>query len=109
MRDNLQQVVRRAQPPGLVGGIEGAVLVAHGAGGDAHGAIVQRADQRVGLDRQRRLRKLLWEAPVLPAAGNRRMVVEEHLVWEAAAFAIETDRDDLAALRDQQSDVKGKR
>src|SRR3546814_4029477 len=92
MRDNLQQVVRRAQPPGLVGGIEGAVLVAHGAGGDAHGAIVQRADQRVGLDRQRRLRKLLWEAPDLPAAGNRRMVVEEHLVGVAADFAIETER-----------------
>src|SRR3546814_20882702 len=72
--------------------------MAQGAVGYAHGAIVQRADQRVGLDRQRRLRKLLWEAPDLPAAGNRRMVVEEHLVCEAADFAIETDRDDLAAL-----------
>src|SRR3546814_1430445 len=99
MRDNLQQVVRRAQPPGLVGGIEGAVLVAHGAGGDAHGAIVQRADQRVGLDRQRRLRKLLWEAPDLPAAGNRRMVVEEHLVCVAADFAIERSEEHTSELQ----------
>ncbi len=86
------------QPSGLGGEVQGAVLVAHGAGGDADRAVVQRADQRVGLDRQRRLGQLLREAPQLAPAGDRRMVVQEHLMGVAADLALVAHRDHLAAL-----------
>jgi hypothetical protein len=98
MRDDLEQEVRRRQPLGLGREVQGAVLVAHGAGGDADRAVVQRADQRIGLDRQRRLRQLLREAPQLASAGDRRVVVQEHLVGVAAGLAPPAHRDHLAAL-----------
>ncbi|MGY3354675.1 hypothetical protein ACVWZK_001338 [Bradyrhizobium sp. GM0.4] len=61
--------------------------------------VVERADQGIGLDGQLRLGQLLGKAPQLAAAGDRRMIVEEHLVDEAAGLAAERHRDDLAAFR----------
>ena len=78
--------------------VEGAVLVAHGAGRDADRAVVQGADQRVDLDGELRLRQLLGKAPQLAPAGDRRMIVEEHLVDEAAGLALVAHRDDLTAF-----------
>ena len=75
------------------------MLVAHRAGGDANRAVVEGADQRVGLGAQLRLRKLLGKAPELAAAGDRRMVIEEHAVRVAAAPPAERDRNNLAAFR----------
>ena len=85
MRDDLEQEVRRLSEASTGVMVERAVLVAHGGGGDAHRPVVQRADQRVGLDAQRRVGELLGKAPDLAPAGDRRMVVEVHGMDVAAA------------------------
>ena len=52
----------------------------HGARGDPHGGVIQCADQRIDFVMQRRFSELLWKAPELAAAGDRRMIVEKHAV-----------------------------
>lgn len=99
MRDDLDQDVRRGQVPRFGRQVERTVLVLHGAGGDADGAVVQRADQRVGLDRQPRLRQLLGKSPQLAARRNRRIVVQEHLVGIAAGLSAVAYRNDLPDFR----------
>ncbi len=74
------------------------VLVAHGAVGDTQRTIVEFTDQRVDFRPQARLGQLLGKAPQFAAAGDGRMVVEEHAVGIAALAPLEGNRDDLAAL-----------
>src|SRR5712692_8089657 len=76
MRDDLEQEIRRGEFSRLSRGVEGAMLVAHGAGRNPNRAVVEGADQRVDLDGELRLRQLLGKAPQLAPAGDRRMVVE---------------------------------
>ena len=52
MRDDLQQEIRRPRATLDRRRDRRLVLVAHRAGGDAHRAVVERADQRVDLDPQ---------------------------------------------------------
>ena len=72
------------------------MLEAHRADGDAHAAIVERADQRVAVHAQSRLGVFLGEAPQLAAAIDRRSVIEEHRQRVVALFAFELHRHDLA-------------
>jgi len=75
--------------------VEGAMLVANRAGGDAHRPIVEGAEQGIGLDRQARRGKLLREAPALAAGADRPFVVERLGVDIAAGLAPAGDRYDL--------------
>src|SRR5581483_7090043 len=54
--------------------IDLVMLVAHGAGGAEHGAVMQRADQHVALDLHLRARQLLRKAPELAPAGDRALI-----------------------------------
>ena len=78
--------------------VKRAVLVAHGAGGHTQLAVVQRAHQHVLVHAQAGRGQLLGKAPDLAPAGDRRVVVEEHVVRVSARLAVEGDRDHLARL-----------
>jgi hypothetical protein len=98
VRDDLDQEIRCGEFPGFESGIEGAVLVAHGAGRDTNRAVVQGADQCIGLDCQGRLRQLLGKAPQLASPGDRWVIVEKHLMGVTSDFTLKGDRDHLAAF-----------
>ena len=98
VRNDLQQEVRALQAAFLFGQIQLAVLVTHGAGCHAHGAVVERADQRVLVGQEPGRGEFLWEAPHFTAAGQRRMVVQVHRERVRAGLAFVGDRDDLAAF-----------
>jgi hypothetical protein len=98
MRYDLQEEIWRLER-GLDGGVIGRlVLVTHGPGGHPHGTIVERADQRIDLGAQRRLRQFLWKAPKLASAGDRGIVVQEHTMRIAALAAAEGHRNHLAGF-----------
>ena len=88
VRDDLQQEGRRLERGLGHVVVHVLVLEAHGAGGDAELAVVERAHQRVGVHAQVGLAQLLREAPQLAAGGDRRVVVEEHRQHEAAVLAV---------------------
>src|SRR5262245_57754794 len=71
--------------------VEFAMLVAHSAVCNPDASVIQRADECVPIDFQTGLRKLLWKAPELASAGNRRVVVEEHGVDIAARLTAQPD------------------
>jgi len=56
-----------------------AMLVPHGACGNAHRAVIERADQRVYLRTQGWLGKLLRKAPDFAPAGDRLRAVQRQL------------------------------
>src|SRR4029077_15063551 len=89
MRYDLQEKIWRLER-GLDGGVIGRlVLVTHSPGGHPHGTVIERADQRIDLGAQRRLRQFLWKAPKLASAGDRGIVVQEHTMRIAALAAAE--------------------
>ena len=98
VRDDLEQVVLAGDGGQRLVMVERAVLVAHGAGGHAQVAVVQRADQHVLVDVQRGVGELLGKAPDLAPAGDRRVVVQEHVVRVGAGPALEADGDHLAGF-----------
>ena len=98
VRNDLEQVVGQLQPALLLGQIQLAVLVAHRARGHAHGAVVQRADQRVLVGFQLGAGEFLGEAPHFAAAGQGRVVVQVHRQRVGARLALVGDGDHLAAL-----------
>ena len=99
MRDDLQKIIRLDEVRMGRAEIERIVLEAHGPGGDAHGAIVERSDQRILVDAQAGLGVFLGEAPQLAAAIDGGAVIQIHGVAVAARLALEFHRDDLAGLR----------
>lgn len=98
MRDDLQQEIGAGETPGLLVDVEFLVLVAHRAGGDAHLAVVERAEEVVGVHVQRGRREFLREAPQFAAAGDRRVIVEIHRERIAARLAVVFDGNHLAAF-----------
>src|ERR1700687_78160 len=84
MRNDLEQEVRCRKRSADLRQIGLTVFVAHGAGGNPNGSVIQGTDQRVDFSPQRRLRQLLRKAPELAAAGNWSLVIEEHAVCVAA-------------------------
>ncbi len=76
--NDFEQEVGLLQRGQHFGGVERAVFVAHGASGNAHWAVVERAQQGVGDHAEMRLGELFRKAPDLASAGNRRFVVEIH-------------------------------
>src|SRR6266446_2833428 len=68
-RQNLEHKCRNTNfLPGLLK-IERFVLVAHGGSGDPQGAVVQRAHQGVGVDKELRRTQLFWKSAQF-AAGR---------------------------------------
>ena len=63
------------------------VLVTYGAHSDPSASILECAGQRFVHDLEFRSAVLLWKAPVLASAGDRRLVVEVHLGGEIDALA----------------------
>jgi len=59
---------------------------------------MHRADERLGFMNKLRQRELLGKTPDLPAARDRRLVVEIHRVDIGPLFAVERHGDDLPAL-----------
>ena len=98
VRDDLEQKARRHQGLAYRPRFEGPVFVAHGGCGHPHRPVVERAEQRVLLDTERRRRELLRESPQLSAAGDRRVVVQIHRMHIAATLTVEHDRDHLPGL-----------
>ncbi|VBG07306.1 Uncharacterised protein [Burkholderia pseudomallei] len=98
VRDDFQQEVRAGEALCLLFEIELLVLVAHRARRDAHGAVVERAEQRIDVRLQRRLREFLRESPQFAAARDRRVIVQIHRERIAAGLALVFDGDHLAAL-----------
>ena len=93
-----QQIVRPRQRLEHRLGVERHVLEAHRAGGDPHGPVVERPDQRVLVGGERGLGVLLREAPKLAPAVDRWPVVQEHGMGVAAFFTLVFDGNDLAGL-----------
>ena len=75
MRNDLEEEVRRRKRSSDLRQIGFAVFVAHRAGGNPNGAVIQGTDQRVDFSPQRRLRQLLRENP---RARDRRRSVPRH-------------------------------
>jgi hypothetical protein len=98
MGNDLEQEVRHLERGFDGGEIGRLVLVPHGAGGDAHGAVIERAHHHVDLGAETGIGQLLGKAPELASAGDRRVVVQEHAMGVAALAPAERDRDDLAGL-----------
>src|SRR5205823_12299804 len=98
MWNDLEQEVGSGELPRFGRGVESAMLVAHGACRDADRAVVQGADQRVDLDGELRLRQFLGKAPQFTSSGNRRMIVEKHLMGKAADLTLVGNRNDLTAF-----------
>src|SRR5262245_13728763 len=98
VRDDLEQEVGRRQRGTDGVEIGGLVLVSHRGGRHPDRPVVERSDQLVDLDMQGRAGELLGEAPQLAAAGDRRLVVEEHAMGVSALAATELDRDHLPGL-----------
>src|SRR2546430_15297861 len=98
MQHDLEQEVRAQQRRFHRSMISNLVFVAHRAGGDADGSVVQRSNERIDLGAQAGLGKLLWKTPQLAPAGDGRMIVKKHAMGIAAAAALKGNRDDLPAL-----------
>src|SRR5262249_1034387 len=98
MRNDLEQIVRLDEARMHRLEIERLMLEPHGAGGDAHRAVIQRSDQRVLVNSQGRLRIFFRKSPKLAATVNRRSAIQEHGVSVAAVSAVELHRDDLTGL-----------
>lgn len=75
-----------------------AVFVAHRRGRDTQRAVVERADDRVGVDEQPWLAELLGECAGFAATGDGGQVVEVHAKVEFAALAVVGDGNDLTRL-----------
>src|SRR5690348_17801386 len=88
MRDDLQEEIWRGQTVLHGREIGAAMLVAHGAGRDAHLTVIERADQRVDLGLEARTGELLGEAPELAAAGDGSLIVQEHAMGVAALASL---------------------
>src|SRR5271170_870407 len=67
--------------------VGGAVLITHGGGCNADGAVVERTDQRVDLRAESGTRQLFWKAPQLASARNGRVVIEKHTMGVATLAA----------------------
>ena len=82
--DDFKQEVRRFERRFDLRQVGFTVLVSHRPGRDPKRTVIQRADERVDLSPQGRLRELLGKAPELAPAGDRPLVVEEHAMSIAA-------------------------
>src|SRR5262249_29071202 len=96
--NDLEQKVRGGERSADRVHVGGFVLVSHAGRGDADRAVIERADQLIDLDVQRRIGELLRKAPKLAPARDRRLVVEEHAMGVAALAAAEAYRNDLSGL-----------
>src|ERR1700704_1156334 len=80
VRDDLKQEIRGGERGADGVEVGGLMLVSHGGGRDPDWAVIERADQLIDLDMERRIGELLRKAPELAAARDRRLVVQEHAV-----------------------------
>src|SRR5215469_6633471 len=83
--NDLEQEIRCSKRGTDRGKIDGLMLVAHGRGCDPHRAVVERADQLIGLNVEGGLGELFRKAPELAAASNRKKLAK-------TTFHIETDQ-----------------
>jgi hypothetical protein len=80
MRNDLEQEVRRRKRSPDLRQIGLAMFIAHRAGGNPNGSVIQGTDQRVDFSPQRRLCQFLGKTPKLATAGDRPLIIEEHAV-----------------------------
>src|SRR5450830_1276093 len=98
MRNDLEQEVGCQHASTNRFKVQCSVLVAHGGGGYAHRAIVQRAYQRVFLHNQCRCSQFFGEAPELASASDGCFVVEVHGMHIATSLSLKGHWNDLPGL-----------